>query len=119
MKYCYEFRLYINAKHSVEINGTRSPMHPHTWEIKLNIKVDQNDFINFKSFETELEKYLKIYDGQYLNDMEILKGKNPTVETLGKTLYEGLSSLFSKGHLDLVRMEISENPTRAYIIEKE
>ena len=117
MNYNYKFHLYINARHLVELDGVQSSIHPHTWEIGLLIKVNKDDFLNFTFFEKALEDYLKIYDGKYLNDVESFQGLNPTVENIGKVLFEGVSHLLKDEDLILTRLEISENPTRTYIIE--
>ena len=119
MKYYYKFHLYINARHAVIIDEVSSPVHPHTWEIRLWLKVSKDDFINFTEFEERLEKYLQIYDGKLLNELEEMRDLNPTLENLGKILFKDIEKLLEDGKLMLTKMEISENPTRTYMIERD
>lgn len=118
MKYYYKFKFYINARHSVVFNEVQSHMHPHTWETVINLEVKQSSFINFTQFENILEKYFDEYEDRYLNDLEYFKNMNPTMENLGKKIYTDITILLKNYNLDLSKIEISENPTRTYIIEK-
>lgn len=119
MKNYYKFKFYINAKHSVNFNENVSPIHPHTWETVIYLKVKETAFINFTKFEKTLERYFDAYEGQYLNDLEVFKGENPTMERIGRVFYHDLLALLKGEELSLCKIEISENPTRTYIIEEE
>ena len=50
MRHYYRFKYYINAKHSVNFEGKQSPIHPHTWEAVIYLRVEETDFINFTKF---------------------------------------------------------------------
>lgn len=117
MRNFYKFKFYINARHSVEFNNIRSNIHPHTWETVVHIEVNSEDFINFTSFEKVLEKYFDKYEGKYFNDIPHFQDINPTMENIGKKVFIDLEEMLSKSDLRLVRLEISENPTRTYIID--
>lgn len=117
MKNYYRFKFYINAKHSVNFGDTVSPIHPHTWETVIYLKVKETAFINFTKFEKELEKYFETYEGQYLNTLEAFKEHHPTMEYIGLVFYHDLLALLKGEDISLHRIEISENPTRTYIIE--
>lgn len=113
----YKFKFYINAKHSVDFGEGQSSIHPHTWEIVLYIRVKNDKMINFTKFESVLEEYFDQYEGKYLNEMERFKGEDPTMERIGLTLYEDIYLSVSKTSIYLEQLEISENPTRTYIIK--
>ena len=113
----YKFKFYINAKHSVSFNGRESNIHPHTWETVVYIKVNSTNTINFTEFEELLEKYFDNYEGKYFNDLEFFRNINPTMENIGKKIFNDLGLLLSRRDLELWKVEISENPTRTYIIE--
>lgn len=117
MKTYYKFKFYINAKHSVNFGTGTSPIHPHTWETVIYLKVKDTDFINFTNFENILEKYFEAYEGKYLNDLDAFKINNPTMEHIGRIFYDDLLALLKGENIILYRIEISENPTRTYIIE--
>ena len=119
MRHYYRFKYYINAKHSVNFEGKQSPIHPHTWEAVIYLRVEETDFINFTKFEKILEDYFEHYEGKYLNDLEEFKKNNPTMEYMGRLFYKDLNVLLQGAHIILYKIEISENPTRTYIIEDE
>lgn len=117
MKTYYKFKFYINARHSVTFNGRESNIHPHTWEVVVYFGSDTSDTLNFTEFEKELEKYFLNYEGKYINELDVFKDINPTMENIGKLLYNDIKKLLDNRSLYFNRVEISENPTRTYIIE--
>lgn len=117
MKHYYKFKFYINARHSVSFNGVQSNIHPHTWETVVYIKMESGSIINFTEFETLLEKYFINYEGRYFNDLDCFKKVNPTMENIGKKIFVDLNQVLTKRGLELFKLEISENPTRTYVIE--
>lgn len=119
MKHYYRFNHYINAKHSVNFQGKESPIHPHTWEIVVSLRVEDTDFISFTSLENLLEGYFEQYEGKYLNELQPFKDNHPTMEYMGQLFYKHLNTLMKGMELTLYRIEISENPTRTYIIESD
>lgn len=119
MRTYYKFKFYLNARHSVVINGVPSNIHPHTWEVAITFGLDATETVNFTIFEKALEKYFLNFEGKYLNEHESFKNINPTMENMGKIMYSDIKSLVNDKNLYFKRIEISENPTRTYIIEAE
>jgi len=117
VKTYYRFKFYINARHSVTINDKTSNIHPHTWEVVILFGLKATEIINFSEFENELEEYFANYEGKYLNEIDVFNGINPTMENIGKILYKDIKAFIDKKNLYFTRLEISENPTRTYIIE--
>ncbi|MGL4772353.1 MAG: 6-carboxytetrahydropterin synthase [Clostridium sp.] len=117
MKIYYKFKFYINAKHSVDFGGGRSNIHPHTWETVVSLGSSSENELNFSMIEKELQNYFDKFEGIYLNDLNYFKNQEPTMENLGKIFYYHLQTLFFKLKLNLIKLEISENPTRTYVIE--
>ncbi|WP_432666248.1 6-carboxytetrahydropterin synthase [Wukongibacter baidiensis] len=117
MKTYYRFKFYINARHSVIFDDKASNIHPHTWEIAISFGSRTTEIVNFSQFEKELDKYFANYEGKYLNELEEFMDVNPTMENIGKILYKDIKKLLDKKDLYFKTVEISENPTRTYIIE--
>lgn len=117
MKTYYKFKFYLNARHSVSFNGKQSSIHPHTWEITVIFGSEQSDTINFSMFEKELENYFLSYENKYLNEHVSFVGITPTMENMGKVFYNHIKELINNQQLSFRTLEISENPTRTYIIE--
>lgn len=117
MRNYYKFKFYINAMHSVSFNGKKSNIHSHMWETVVYIDVKEDDFVNFTKFEEILESYFEYYEGKYLNELDKFKDIDPTMEEISKVIYKDLFELLKYHNLGLQKIEISENPTRTYIIE--
>lgn len=118
MEHLYKFKFYINARHSVSFDGVKSEIHPHTWETVIFIKVKSNNFINFTKIEKYFEKYFDQFEGKYLNDLEYFNGVQPTMENIGKRIFSDINGSLNSNRLILSQLEISENPTRTYIIKQ-
>ena len=115
----YRFKFYLNAMHSVRIADIDSDMHPHTWEIVVYIKKYGESFIQFSETERVVQLYLEKYEEQFLNKIPPFDDITPTMENIGEVLFEELSGILnSKGWL-LQKLEISENPSRTYILEND
>lgn len=117
MKTYYRFKFYLNARHSVKFEGNVSAIHPHTWEIAILFRSKQEETVSFSSFEKELEIYFLQFEGKFLNELIIFKGITPTMENIGKILFEDIKKLVNNRDLEFKTFEISENPTRTYMIE--
>lgn len=112
----YKFKFYINARHSVNFSGIQSNIHPHTWEIVMYINVHPEDFINFTEIEKEFKIHFEQYEGKYLNELETFLNVEPTMENIAVKIFNDITNVDSK--VDVSKIEVSENPTRTYIIEK-
>lgn len=117
MKTHYKFKFYLNARHSVTFNGRTSNIHPHTWEVAVYFGSGAGDIVNFTEFEKALEKLFLNFEGKYLNELLPFFGMEPTMENIGKVLYTEIKTLIDNKSLYFKKVEISENPTRTYIIE--
>ena len=118
MKYSnYKFKFYLNARHSIYINGVQGENHTHTWEIQLNTIKAVEDFIQFNDIEKLIETFLSQYQDKYINDVEPFNSINPTLENICEYFKDKVEKvLFDSGWV-LVSIEISETPARSYIID--
>lgn len=112
---CYKYKYYLNASHS--FNYKKEAAHSHTFVITLYIEViHEKDFTSFMQIERFLEEYFDTYRGQYLNECGRFVSLNPTVENIGDSFYEELKAILKKKQLNLIQLEICENPIRVYAI---
>lgn len=118
MKYNqYRFKFYLNASHSIYLRGVLGTEHPHTWEITLDTIKLKDNFIIFNDIEKSIEKYLEKFQDKYINNISPFTTLNPTLENIcGYFKDEFEMMLFKSGWL-LLSIEISETPTRSYIID--
>lgn len=115
----YRFKFYLNARHEMSIDSKVNNVHPHTWEFNLYFKKKCEEFIQFSVIEKELQFFLSIYEGHYLNEIPPFDMIEPSLESIGTVLYEQIKKIMSNNNWTLLKLEISENPSRTFIIYEE
>lgn len=113
----YRFKFYINASHAISIDGVLGEPHPHTWEISLYTLKINGDFVAFNTIEDDIETYLKRFQDVFINDIEPFTAINPTLENICHYLKDELKKLLFERKWVLLSIEVSETPTRSYIID--
>lgn len=118
MKYdLYKFKFYLNASHLIYLNGVSGEKHPHTWEITIDTLKISNDFIQFHDIEKFVEDLLEKYQNQLLNEIEPFVFVNPILENICEYFKIEIQKLLTRNGWFLTSIEISETPTRSYIID--
>lgn len=112
----YRFKFYLNASHSILINGRQGQVHPHTWEITLDFLVPRTDFVEFNAYERELTSFFAKYQNVTLNDVEPFDTIMPTLETMVEYFGNEIKVILHGMGCELVQIEGSETPTRSYIV---
>lgn len=112
----YKFKFYLNARHAIYIDGLLGTVHPHTWEITLNVIKRQDGFIEFNKLEKKIEEFIKPYQNKELNEEEPFDTINPTLENCCDYFKEQISNILDKEGWVLLMMEMSETPSRSYVI---
>lgn len=118
MNYQYRFKFYVSARHYSNIEGTSTILHPHTWELTLLISSSKSELIRFSSLETNVNQYLSNFEQKSLNNLEAFINKSCTTEDLAYTFFEDISNIVLKDNIVLDCLELSENPTRTFIIKR-
>ncbi len=117
MKYSqYKYNFYLNASHSIYIDGNKGERHPHTWEISLYVVNYKDNFVMFNEVEKTIEDYLMQFQEKYINECSVFKAINPTLENIAHCLMNELQILLHPLSWVIFTMEISETPSRSYII---
>jgi len=114
----YRFKFYLNARHGMVYEGKVGNLHPHTWEICIIIKTENQEFFKFSAIEKSVDYYISRYDSKLLNNIKPFNIINPTMENLGKVMYKNISKILNKNGWELLELQISENPTRTYFIDE-
>ena len=112
----YKYKFYLNANHSIQIGEKQGEIHPHTWEISIDIVEINETFKEFSNIEKIIESLIEPYQDKYINDLPPFNRLNPTLENITsyfKDLIE--QELINLGYI-LLTIEISETPTRSFII---
>lgn len=118
MKYSeYKFKFYLNASHSIYINNKLGQKHPHTWEITMDLIKIVDGFVQFNDVEYAIEKMLSAYQDKYINDVAPFDTLNPTLENICLYFKDSIDDLMKNMGWLLLKIEISETPTRSYMID--
>ncbi|NLW89832.1 MAG: 6-pyruvoyl tetrahydrobiopterin synthase [Clostridiaceae bacterium] len=113
----YNFKFYLNASHAIYLNGILGQSHPHTWEVSLDTIKVRDDFIQFDVIEKEVERFFSSFQDTDINKTPPFDVINPTLENICAFLRDELGKLLSSNGWLLTRIEISETPSRSYIID--
>lgn len=112
----YKFKFYLNSSHAIYINGNLGERHPHTWEIAINTLKLQESFIPFNELEKRIEAFMSPYQDGFLNDVAPFDVLNPTLENCCEYFKEQISDILNSEGWILLMIEMSETPTRSYLI---
>lgn len=114
--YQYKYKFYVNLNHSITINGKQGEVHPHTWELMVDIATTDEQFREFSQIEKKLEQLLEKYQDKYINSIEPFQKINPTIENAGEVFAREIRKSIEEEGWMLLIFEISETPSRTYII---
>ncbi len=112
----YIFKFYLNGSHSIVINGNKGDVHPHTWEIVLEVVLQRSEFVQFSVYEKVVELFFSRYQNRTLNEVKPFDLIVPTLENMVEYFGEELRKLLRSEGGDLAKIEGSETPTRSYVI---
>ncbi|MCM1467746.1 MAG: 6-carboxytetrahydropterin synthase [Alistipes sp.] len=114
----YRYRFYLDANHFIySSTGEKGMVHPHTWEFAIELKNRNGDFVLFSRIEEMINEILKPYQNICLNDVAPFDKKVPTLENIGEVFKEVISKKMDGVNWELLQMEISETPSRSYIVK--
>lgn len=112
----YKYKFYLNLNHSICIDEKQGAVHPHTWELVLDIATSENKFQEFSEIEMRLEELLDKYQDKYINTIEPFDEINPTIENAAEIFATEIKKSMEEVGWLLLTFEISETPTRTYVI---
>lgn len=117
MIYQYVCKFYLNASHYIYIKNKKGEPHSHCFELVVDIGTkDKTSFVSFTKIEKSIETILQPYQEKLLNEVSPFDDINPTLENIaGYFEVEFIKELTNKGWV-LLTLEVSETPTRSYLI---
>ncbi|MCJ1650525.1 6-carboxytetrahydropterin synthase [Lactiplantibacillus plantarum] len=111
----YKIKSYVNASHAVRWATGSGKKHTHTWEIVCELHT-VDAMVAFYDIEKNLHQALDELSGRFLNDLPEFKTVNPTVENVTEYLFTKIDKTLRDNGAQLLRIEVSDSPTRAYCI---
>ncbi len=113
----YKFKFYLNMNHYITVNDKPGEVHPHTWEIIVSVIATGGDgMMPFASIERKMDEIMNPYQDQLLNSCQPFDKIVPTVENAAKYFFRLIQDNIIKMGWVLIMLEVSETPTRSYII---
>ena len=113
----YRYKFYLDANHYIYgAGGEKGVVHPHTWEFAVELKNKNGDIVLFYQIEELINEVLKPYQNICLNDVAPFDKKVPTLENIGEHFKSEIGRKMNEMNWELLRTEISETPSRSYII---
>lgn len=108
-----KFTHYFSAQHT--LTGKEENYHPHTFTITIHVSYkNQEEQVDFNQVNSFLNEYFRPYTGEKLNLLPCFKEEKPTIEVMGNYFYEDMKLQLEKTNLDLIQLDICENPLRVY-----
>ncbi|WP_436645473.1 6-carboxytetrahydropterin synthase [Lactiplantibacillus plantarum] len=111
----YKIKSYVNASHAVRWATGSGKKHTHTWEIVCELHT-VDAMVAFYDIEKNLHQALDELSGKFLNDLPEFKTVNSTVENVTEYLFTKIDKTLRDNGAQLLRIEVSDSPTRAYCI---
>lgn len=111
----YKIKSYVNASHAVRWATGSGKKHTHTWKIVCELHT-VDAMVAFYDIEKNLHQALDELLGKFLNDLPEFKTVNPTVENVTEYLFTKIDKTLRDNGAQLLRIEVSDSPTRAYCI---
>ncbi len=117
MIYQYVCKFYLNASHFIYINERKGEPHSHCFEFVIDIGTKSKaSFVSFTEIEHSIENVLAPYQEQLLNEVEPFNVINPTLENIAENFKNVFINVLQEKGWVLLTLEVSETPTRSYII---
>lgn len=111
----YKLKFELHAAHT-NLDSVDSNRHFHTFSIVLYLKDKDETMDPYNEVEDQINKWLEPYQNVYLMDTKLFKDRSTTIESMGDTFYdEWIEPLLERG-LELVKLDIYENPTKVYSV---
>lgn len=93
--------------------GACSNLHGHNWKVRVGIACDTLDEIgmalDYSIIKSILEEILDLLDHEYLNDLTLLEGQNPTSENLARLIFEGMKEGLKPYSATIKEVELYES----------
>ncbi|MCK9556466.1 MAG: 6-carboxytetrahydropterin synthase QueD [Candidatus Cloacimonetes bacterium] len=99
--------------------GACSNLHGHNWKVRVGIECETLDEIgmglDYGVIKDILTCILDQFDHEYLNDMPLLEGQNPTSENLARIIYKEMERGLVNYPAKIKEVEIYESERSSVI----
>jgi len=104
----YKMTYRFNASHTI---STMDKVHAHTFWVKLYIKKDTLEFVEFINYEKEITDYFEGYRRKCINEFEAFKDSGASLENMCRVFFEDIKKVFEGiEEFSLVKLELGDSP---------
>lgn len=119
--YVIHMAFFLNAKHRVEFNGTRSQMHSHSWRLEVDFGArfcgaDEAPAVEFADLDRAVRSILRPYEAGYLNDLPPFDRVVPVTENIARFLFGAIAEAVAIHEVQVLRVTLWEAPTKGVTI---
>jgi 6-pyruvoyl-tetrahydropterin synthase len=106
---------FFNARHQVTINGSKGPLHAHSWRVRLKLRqtsdIGAHALFGFAEAKRLLNDQITPYDGKVLNNLPQFSSVPPTTENLAAILFVSVKVAASDLRIIIDSITVWESPT--------
>lgn len=119
----FKLRVITNfsaAHHLQDYQGACQNLHGHNWKVGVSILCKDTDAIgltiDYKVVKEYINEIMDRLDHQYLNNLAVFKGINPTSENISKYIYKELEKKIEQKGCKIAEVEVweSDNTSMMY-----
>ena len=114
MKDYYICRYHLNASHSTDGSIEKSHFHTFLVEICTGKRYNTGENTDISVVDRLVDTFLESFEGRFLNDTETFSGKSASLEDIGNTFFDMLTTEFADTPYELYEFSISDNPLSVY-----
>lgn len=116
----YKFRFELHASHS-GLHNSLKDQHFHNFTIILyisNLETMYDELILYENIESHITQWMDQYQNRHLGDVGPFQYNDTTIESIGEIFFTKIQRDLKNLELELLRLEIFENPTRIYSVSE-
>lgn len=119
--YLIHMSFFLNAKHRVELSGTSSVAHNHSWRLETEFRArflgaSETPAVEFADLEQAVRSILRPYEARYLNDVPPFNRVVPMTENIARFLYGAIRDAAAVHGVDLIKVTLWEGPTKGVTV---
>ncbi|MCL6610870.1 MAG: 6-carboxytetrahydropterin synthase [Peptococcaceae bacterium] len=110
---------FINARHFVSFGNKPGPIHAHSWQIQIEVRVpaESTELVAFAKIFEAVKSVLEPFEDVILNYVHPFNKIQPTTENIALYLFNRLEDALQPMGLSLGKIVAWETPTRGIMVE--
>ncbi len=112
--YTIQLVSFLNARHYVAFGGKQGPVHAHSWQIHIKIKIpaEKSEQIPFAKIMDSISSVISCYEKTVLNEEYPFNVLQPTTENMAMIFFNRLEDMLVKFDLSIGNLSVWETPTK-------